>query len=65
MKLLHTNPKSSNTFSRLTPDRRTRYALISHAYTPETEQVRLAFEQAGLHVIPVFGPKDYGHKNCS
>ena len=48
----------------LTPDRRTRYALISHAYTPETEQARLAFEQAGLHVVPVFGPKDYGHKTA-
>ncbi len=48
----------------LTPDSRTRYALISHAYTPETEQVRLAFEQAGLHAIPVFGPKDYGHKTA-
>ena len=47
----------------LTPDKRTRYALLSHAYTPETEQVRLAFEQAGIHAIPVFGPKDYGHKN--
>ena len=48
----------------LTPDRRTRYALLSHAYTPETEQVRLAFEQAGIHAIPVFGPKDYGRKNA-
>ncbi|HXX77571.1 MAG TPA: hypothetical protein VEI53_03705 [Ktedonobacteraceae bacterium] len=40
------------------------YSLISHAYTPETEQVCLAFEQAGIHVIPVFGPKDYGHTNA-
>jgi len=48
----------------LTPDRRTRYALISHAYTPETEQVCLALEQAGMHAIPVFGPKDYGRKNA-
>ncbi len=47
-----------------TPNRHISYALISHAYTPETEQVRLAFEQAGLHVIPVFGPKDYGRKNA-
>ena len=44
------------------PDRGIIYALISHAYTPETEQVRLAFEQAGIHAIPVFGPKDYGYK---
>jgi hypothetical protein len=42
---------------------RMRYALISHAHTPETEQVCLAFEQAGIHAIPVFGPKDYGYKN--
>jgi len=47
-----------------TLNRRTRYALISHAYTPETEQVRLALEQAGMHVVPVFGPKDYGHKTA-
>jgi hypothetical protein len=47
----------------VTPNRHTRYKLISHAYTPETEQVRLAFEQAGIHAIPVFGPKDYGRKN--
>ena len=46
-----------------TPNRRTKYALISHAYTPETEQVRLTFEEAGIHAIPVFGPKDYGSKN--
>jgi len=39
------------------------YSLISHAYTPETEQVCLAFEQAGIHAIPIFGPKDYGHTN--
>ena len=48
----------------LTPDKHTRYALISHAYTPETEQVCLAFEQAGIHVIPVFGPKAYGRTNA-
>jgi hypothetical protein len=48
----------------LTPDEHTRYALISHAYAPETEQVRLAFEQAAIHVIPVFGPKSYGRKNA-
>jgi hypothetical protein len=47
-----------------TPDRHTTYALISHAYTPETEQVRRAFEQAGIHAIPVFGPKDYGRNNA-
>jgi hypothetical protein len=47
-----------------TPEKHTTYALISHAYTPETEQVCLAFEQAGLHTIPVFGPKDYGCKNA-
>ena len=46
-----------------TPNRHPTYALLSHAYTPETEQVRLAFEEAGIHAIPVFGPKDYGHKN--
>ena len=46
------------------PKRRTTYALISHAYTPETEQVRLAFEQSGIHAIPVFGPKDCGRKNA-
>jgi hypothetical protein len=46
------------------PNRHTKYALISHAYTPETEQVRLAFEQAGIHVIPVFSPKDYGRKSA-
>jgi hypothetical protein len=38
------------------------YSLISHAYTPDTEQVCLAFEQAGIHAVPVFGPKDYGRK---
>ena len=47
-----------------TPDKHTTFALISHAYTPETEQVRLAFEQASLHVIPVFGPKNYGRTNA-
>jgi hypothetical protein len=46
-----------------TANKQSMYALISHAYTPETEQVRLAFEQAGIHTIPVFGPKDYGRKN--
>jgi hypothetical protein len=46
------------------PNRHTTYALISHAHTPETEQVRRAFEQAGIHAIPVFGPKDYGRKNA-
>jgi len=46
-----------------TPNRHPAYALLSHAYTPETEQVRLAFEEAGIHAFPVFGPKDYGHKN--
>ncbi len=46
------------------PNRHTRYALISHAHTPETEQVRLAFEHAGIHAIPVFGPKAYGRKNA-
>ncbi|HYX49092.1 MAG TPA: hypothetical protein VE843_05090, partial [Ktedonobacteraceae bacterium] len=47
----------------LIPDRSTTYSLISHAYTPETEQVCLALEQAGIHAIPVFGPKDYGRNN--
>lgn len=46
------------------PNRHTTFALISHAHTPETEQVCLAFEHAGIHIIPVFGPKDYGHKNA-
>jgi hypothetical protein len=40
-----------------TPNRNTRYALITHAYTPETEQVCLAFAQAGLHVSPRLWPK--------
>ncbi len=48
----------------LTPSRGSTYGLISHAYTPETEQVCLALEQAGIHAIPVFGPKDYGRKNA-
>ncbi len=47
-----------------TPDRHAIYALISHAHTPETDQACLAFEQVGIHAIPVFGPKDYGHKNA-
>jgi hypothetical protein len=47
----------------VTPSRGSTYGLVSHAYTPETEQVCLALEQAGLHAIPVFGPKDYGRKN--
>jgi hypothetical protein len=47
----------------VTPSRESIYGLVSHAYTPETEQVCLAFEQAGIHAIPVFGPKDYGHKS--
>ena len=46
------------------PNRHTMYALISHAHTPETEQVRLAFEHAGIHAIPVFGLKDYGRKSA-
>jgi hypothetical protein len=46
-----------------TPGKGSTYSLISHAYTPETERVCLAFKQAGIRVIPIFGPKDYGHKN--
>lgn len=46
------------------PNWHTRYALISHAHTPETEQVVLAFAHAGIHAIPVFGPKAYGHENA-
>jgi hypothetical protein len=47
----------------VTPSRGSTYGLVSHAYTPETEQVCLALERAGLHAIPVFGPKEYGHKS--
>jgi len=47
-----------------TSNRNTLYALFTHAYTPETEQVCLTFEQAGIYTIPVFGPKDYGHTNA-
>jgi len=57
-------PEVIEQIMKATPEKHTTYALISHAYTPETEQVRLAFEQAGLHTIPVFGPKDYGCKNA-
>jgi len=56
-------PEVTQHITSATPNRHPTYALLSHAYTPETEQVRLAFEQAGIHAIPVFGPKDYGHKN--
>ena len=48
----------------VTYNRNTAYSLISHAYTPETEQVRLAFAQAGLHSFPVFSPKEYGCTNA-
>lgn len=47
-----------------TPNRYTRYTLISHARTPETERVLLAFEQAGINVTPLFGLKNYGHTNA-
>ena len=46
------------------PDTHIVYALISHARTPETEQVVLALTRAGMHAVPVFGPKDYGHENA-
>ncbi len=58
------DPELLNHIISATPNKHTTFALISHAYTPETEQVRLAFEQAGLHVIPVFGPKHYGLINA-
>jgi hypothetical protein len=58
------DPEVIKHITSVTPNKHSTYSLISHAYTPETEQVRLAFEQAGIHTIPVFGPKDYGRKNA-
>jgi hypothetical protein len=63
-KAVANQPEVIEQIMKATPEKHTTYALISHAYTPETEQVRLAFEQVGIHSIPVFGPKDYGRKNA-
>jgi hypothetical protein len=56
-------PEVIEHISSATLNKHSMYVLISHAYTPETEQVRLAFEQTGTHVIPAFGSKDYGRQN--
>ena len=57
-------PEVIEQITSVTPNRSTMYALISHAFTPETEQVCFAFERAGIHVTPVFGPKYYGRTNA-
>ncbi len=56
------HPEVIGQIASVIPTRGSRYSLVSHAYTPDTELVCLAFERAGIRAIPVFGPKDYGRK---